>query len=159
MLHVCICIICGCSTCRPVRWSRHSSTPQPISTIPLPCSLPFLSLIHSQFPSPISAPFPTTYSYHNGWWHTQEAQNRRVGLALSRYVSSIAQTSKCTSTQSASFSGKSSLVIQFVDVHFVESYYPTIESTFTKSMKHNGVEYDCEIIDTAGQVRPISFQS
>jgi len=47
--------------------------------------------------------------------------------------------------------GKSSLVVQFVDGHFVESYYPTIESTFTKSIKYNGVEYDCDIIDTAGQ--------
>jgi len=47
--------------------------------------------------------------------------------------------------------GKSSLVIQFVDNHFVESYYPTIEATFSKSVKHQGVEYECDIIDTAGQ--------
>lgn len=47
--------------------------------------------------------------------------------------------------------GKSSLVIQFIENHFVESYYPTIEATFQKSVKHNGVEYDCDIIDTAGQ--------
>jgi len=47
--------------------------------------------------------------------------------------------------------GKSSLVIQFIENHFVESYYPTIESTFAKSVNYKGVEYDCDIIDTAGQ--------
>lgn len=47
--------------------------------------------------------------------------------------------------------GKSSLVIQFIDNQFVESYYPTIEATFTKSVKYKGTEYDCEVIDTAGQ--------
>jgi len=47
--------------------------------------------------------------------------------------------------------GKSSLVIQFIENHFVEAYYPTIENTFSKSVKHNGVDYDCDIIDTAGQ--------
>ncbi|KAF8609836.1 hypothetical protein BDV93DRAFT_518597 [Ceratobasidium sp. AG-I] len=47
--------------------------------------------------------------------------------------------------------GKSSLVVQFVEGHFVEAYYPTIENTFTKSIKHKNTEYDCDIIDTAGQ--------
>jgi len=47
--------------------------------------------------------------------------------------------------------GKSSLVIQFIENHFVEAYYPTIESTFNKSVSYKGVEYDCDIIDTAGQ--------
>jgi len=47
--------------------------------------------------------------------------------------------------------GKSSLVIQFIENHFVESYYPTIESTFSKSVNYKGTEYDCDIIDTAGQ--------
>ncbi|CAE6353250.1 unnamed protein product [Rhizoctonia solani] len=47
--------------------------------------------------------------------------------------------------------GKSSLVVQFVEGHFVESYYPTIENTFTKSIKFRNIEYDCDIIDTAGQ--------
>lgn len=54
-----------------------------------------------------------------------------------------------------SLSGKSSLVIQFIENHFVESYYPTIEATFQKSVNYNGVEYDCDIIDTAGQVRQL----
>ncbi|KAG8704958.1 GTP-binding protein [Ceratobasidium sp. 423] len=47
--------------------------------------------------------------------------------------------------------GKSSLVVQFVEGHFVEAYYPTIENTFTKSIKFKNIEYDCDIIDTAGQ--------
>lgn len=47
--------------------------------------------------------------------------------------------------------GKSSLTVQFVDGHFVESYYPTIENTFSKVIKHKGQEYATEIIDTAGQ--------
>jgi len=47
--------------------------------------------------------------------------------------------------------GKSSLVFQFVDDNFVESYFPTIETTFQKTINYNGVEYDCDIIDTAGQ--------
>jgi hypothetical protein len=49
--------------------------------------------------------------------------------------------------------------ICFFQNHFVDSYYPTIESTFAKSVVYKGVEYDCHIIDTAGQVRsshPIS---
>lgn len=47
--------------------------------------------------------------------------------------------------------GKSSLTIQFVENHYVESYYPTIENTFTKSLKYKGQDYALEIIDTAGQ--------
>lgn len=35
---------------------------------------------------------------------------------------------------------------------FVDSYYPTIEATFTKIIKHKGKAYNCDIIDTAGQV-------
>lgn len=49
--------------------------------------------------------------------------------------------------------GKSSLTVRFVDGHFVESYYPTIENTFSKVIKHKGQEFATEIIDTAGQVR------
>ncbi|GHJ87396.1 hypothetical protein NliqN6_3798 [Naganishia liquefaciens] len=48
--------------------------------------------------------------------------------------------------------GKSSLTSQFIDPNsFNESYYPTIESTHTKVIKHEGITYECEIIDTAGQ--------
>lgn len=35
---------------------------------------------------------------------------------------------------------------------FVDSYYPTIEATFNKIVKHKGKAYNCDIIDTAGQV-------
>lgn len=48
--------------------------------------------------------------------------------------------------------GKSSLVIQYAENHFVENYHPTIENTFAKTIKTRGEEYDCDIIDTAGQV-------
>lgn len=48
--------------------------------------------------------------------------------------------------------GKSSLTVQFVDGHFVESYYPTIENTFSKVIRYKNTEYATEIIDTAGQV-------
>ncbi|KAG9232986.1 hypothetical protein BJ875DRAFT_505664 [Amylocarpus encephaloides] len=47
--------------------------------------------------------------------------------------------------------GKSSLTVCFVDGHFVESYYPTIENTFSKVIKHKGQDFATEIIDTAGQ--------
>ncbi|KAI9790376.1 MAG: GTP-binding protein [Peltula sp. TS41687] len=47
--------------------------------------------------------------------------------------------------------GKSSMTVQFVDEHFVESYYPTIENTFSKTIKYKGQDYATEIIDTAGQ--------
>jgi Ras homolog enriched in brain len=42
--------------------------------------------------------------------------------------------------------------VQFVEGHFIESYYPTIENSFRKKVKARGEEYDCEILDTAGQV-------
>lgn len=51
------------------------------------------------------------------------------------------------------FVGKSSLTVQFVEDHFIESYYPTIENTFRKTIKLKGFEYECEILDTAGQVQ------
>ncbi|KAF2872762.1 ras family-domain-containing protein [Massariosphaeria phaeospora] len=47
--------------------------------------------------------------------------------------------------------GKASLIVQFVDGHFVESYYPTIENTFSKIIRVDGQDYETEIIDTAGQ--------
>jgi GTPase SAR1 family protein len=52
--------------------------------------------------------------------------------------------------------GKSSLLKQFVEGNFPDGYYPTIESTATKTITYNGTEYPCEIIDTAGQVRLVS---
>lgn len=47
------------------------------------------------------------------------------------------------------------MTVQYVDGHFVESYYPTIENTFSKVVKYKGQEYATEIIDTAGQVNLI----
>ena len=47
--------------------------------------------------------------------------------------------------------GKSSLAVQFVDGRFVESYYPTIENTFAKTVRYKGQDYLTEIVDTAGQ--------
>ncbi|XP_047205606.1 GTP-binding protein Rheb isoform X1 [Girardinichthys multiradiatus] len=47
--------------------------------------------------------------------------------------------------------GKSSLTIQFVEGQFVDSYDPTIENTFTKTMTVNGQEYNLQLVDTAGQ--------
>lgn len=49
--------------------------------------------------------------------------------------------------------GKSSLTVQFVDGHFVDSYYPTIENTFSKVIRYKNQDFAVEMIDTAGQVR------
>lgn len=51
-----------------------------------------------------------------------------------------------------SLAGKSSLTVQFVDGHFVESYYPTIENTFSRVIRYKGQDFATEIVDTAGQV-------
>lgn len=47
--------------------------------------------------------------------------------------------------------GKSTMIVRFVEEHFVESYYPTIENQFNKTIKIRGQEYNVEILDTAGQ--------
>ena len=47
--------------------------------------------------------------------------------------------------------------MQFVDGHFVDSYYPTIENTFSKMIKYKNQEFATEIIDTAGQVHLTFF--
>lgn len=47
--------------------------------------------------------------------------------------------------------GKSSLTIQYVENQFVDSYDPTIENTFHKTVKLKGQEYDLKLVDTAGQ--------
>ncbi|KAK7443848.1 Ras family protein [Colletotrichum acutatum] len=60
-------------------------------------------------------------------------KNRKVAIVGSRSV------------------GKSSLAVQFVDGHFVDSYYPTIENTFSKTIRYKGQEFATEIVDTAGQ--------
>ena len=47
--------------------------------------------------------------------------------------------------------GKSSLAIQFVQGQFVDSYDPTIENTFNKSIKVRNQEFELFVVDTAGQ--------
>ncbi|GMK59576.1 hypothetical protein CspeluHIS016_0801820 [Cutaneotrichosporon spelunceum] len=48
--------------------------------------------------------------------------------------------------------GKTSITQQYVTPPtYNEQYYPTIESTSNKIVTHKGVQYDCEIVDTAGQ--------
>jgi GTPase SAR1 family protein len=59
----------------------------------------------------------------------------------------------CKVWQPTRIAGKSSLTVQYVDGHFVDSYYPTIENTFSKIIKHKNQDFAVEIIDTAGQVR------
>ncbi|XP_022665947.1 GTP-binding protein Rheb homolog isoform X2 [Varroa destructor] len=51
----------------------------------------------------------------------------------------------------ANKTGKSSLAIQFVENQFVDSYDPTIENTFVKTVKFEGKDVSLKIIDTAGQ--------
>lgn len=65
-----------------------------------------------------------------------------------RYRASSSHANPCF----RAFAGKSSLAVQFVDGHFVESYYPTIENTFSKVIRFKGQDYATEIVDTAGQV-------
>lgn len=84
-------------------------------------------------------------------------KSRKIAVLGSRSVGLCphSHTPPCEFRQSADFrlcAGKSSLTVQFVENHFVESYYPTIENTFSKTIKYKGQEYTTEIIDTAGQV-------
>lgn len=47
--------------------------------------------------------------------------------------------------------------MRYVDGHFIESYYPTIENTFSKEIRYKGQDFSTEIVDTAGQVCFFSF--
>ena len=47
--------------------------------------------------------------------------------------------------------GKLSMTVRFVEDHFVESHYPTIENQFSKIITYKNQEYSIEILDTAGQ--------
>lgn len=47
--------------------------------------------------------------------------------------------------------GKSSMTVKYVEDHFVESYYPTIENNFSKQITYKNQNYTIEILDTAGQ--------
>lgn len=46
--------------------------------------------------------------------------------------------------------GKSSLSIQFIEGQFVDSYDPTIENTFSKTVRVNSQDYEIRLMDTAG---------
>jgi len=54
--------------------------------------------------------------------------------------------------------GKSTITIQFVENHYVDTYNPTIENTFHKVIKYQGEDYQTEIVDTAGQDEFSIFQ-
>ncbi|KAF9482427.1 hypothetical protein BDN70DRAFT_874960 [Pholiota conissans] len=47
--------------------------------------------------------------------------------------------------------GKSSIVKQFIENHFIDAYHPTIELEFSKVVNFRGTDFECQIIDTAGQ--------
>lgn len=80
-------------------------------------------------------------------------KQRKIALVGSRSVGMFFLTSiREVSLLIELFAGKSSLTVQFVDGHFVESYYPTIENTFSKIIRYKGQDFATEIIDTAGQV-------
>ncbi|XP_016518611.1 GTP-binding protein Rheb isoform X1 [Poecilia formosa] len=65
----------------------------------------------------------------------------RTGPKQTKPVQSRSRTSRVSLS-----AGKSSLTIQFVD-----SYSPTIENIFTKTMALNGQQYNLQLVDTAGQ--------
>lgn len=78
-------------------------------------------------------------------------KQRKIAIVGSRSVGLFSSASPITIITDSG-AGKSSLTVQFVDGHFVESYYPTIENTFSKVIKYKTQEFATEIIDTAGQV-------
>ena len=83
------------------------------------------------------------------------SKQRKIAIVGSRSVgtsSRIRQEKQTAINANYHNSGKSSLTVQFVDGHFVESYYPTIENTFSKVIRYKSQDFATEIIDTAGQV-------
>jgi Ras family len=52
--------------------------------------------------------------------------------------------------------GKSAIVNSFVSGSFSESYHPTIESTFHKTIRFRKVHFQTDIVDTAGMVRTVA---
>ena len=92
---------------------------------------------------------PTTLDYAASSPQTAQDCNRRQQGCW--YVVAC-PTCSVAAIVDAAETGKSSLTVQFVENHFVESYYPTIENTFSRTIKFKGQEYTTEIIDTAGQV-------
>ena len=83
-----------------------------------------------------------------------QAKQRKVAIVGSRSVGKCRSRNRIASRSSdeAGIAGKSSLTVQYVEGHFVESYYPTIENTFSKIISFKGEDFATEIVDTAGQV-------
>jgi Ras homolog enriched in brain len=79
-------------------------------------------------------------------------KKRKIAVLGTRSVGELQVFAALRHILRESITGKSSLVVRFIENDFVESYYPTIESTFVKAVNSMGTEYQCEIIDTAGQV-------
>jgi hypothetical protein len=98
-----------------------------------------------------------TSKNHNGipvvlnqasWW-SNSAKSRSSAPVPSVSHSKTPWASRVAHPQS----GKTSLSLQFVDGHFNEQYFPTIESSLSKNITYKGQNYQTEIVDTAGQVR------
>ena len=75
--------------------------------------------------------------------------SRAVGTSLSPYSRNCLMKAKYANH--VPFTGKSSLTVRFVEGTFVETYYPTIENTFSRPLKYKGQDFTTEIVDTAGQ--------
>ncbi|KAK4207931.1 GTP-binding protein [Rhypophila decipiens] len=84
---------------------------------------------------------PAVSSTRNFEHTSPGARNRDRGVPKQRKLALVGSRSV----------GKSDLVVRFVDNQFLESYYPTIENTFSKQMRVGKSTYDVEIVDTAGQ--------
>eukprot|EP00968_Pinguiococcus_pyrenoidosus_P011283 scaffold903_cov262-Pinguiococcus_pyrenoidosus.AAC.18 len=54
--------------------------------------------------------------------------------------------------------GKSALTIRLITDNFLEEYDPTIEDSYRKTMKIDGIEAVLDILDTAGQEEYSSMQ-
>lgn len=85
-------------------------------------------------------------------------KQRKIALVGSRSVGtlySLTSRSRLPGCMSAKtlLLGKSSLTVQYVEGHFVEPYYPTIENSFSKEITVKNQKFATEIVDTAGQVR------
>jgi hypothetical protein len=111
--------------------------------------LPYITHHHTTY-------YPITFI--NDASHTSKAAQNRDRRQQSRRCASCflllfaSNTKRSCAELTTPSLGKSSLTVQFVENHFVESYYPTIENTFSRTIKYKGQEYATEIIDTAGQV-------
>ena len=80
---------------------------------------------------------------------------RKIAVLGSRSVGLYLDTSSASyfSARGPSVPGKSALILQFFNTYFTKNYFPTIDSDiFQGTIVYDGIDFDCEIIDTAGQV-------